>query len=74
MKKVIHAASLFMTLSSGVGLPQAQSIAASLPGYAATLRVSNVAGINAKSFSGVAFHPETHTLSSSTTTMPSSTN
>jgi uncharacterized protein YjiK len=39
-----------------------QSLAASLGGYAAVLRVPSVAGVSAKSFSGVAFHPETRTL------------
>lgn len=39
-----------------------QSIAASLSGYTASLRVPSVAGIQAKSFSGAAFHPVARTL------------
>lgn len=39
-----------------------QSIAASLSRYAAVRSVSSVAGINARSLSGVAFHADTRTL------------
>lgn len=59
---MLRRASLLMALGAAAGLPQAQSIAASLSGYAAVLRVSSVAGISAKSFSGAAFHPDTRTL------------
>jgi uncharacterized protein YjiK len=59
---MIRTATVFMALGAAASLPQAQSIAASLSGYAATLRVSSVSGISAKSFSGVAFHPDTRTL------------
>jgi uncharacterized protein YjiK len=40
----------------------AQSIAARLSEYQASLRVASVAGVTAKSFSGVAFHPGTRSL------------
>lgn len=43
-------------------IAEAQSIAASLSNYQATLKLAAVAGVSAKSFSGVAFHPETRTL------------
>ena len=53
---------LLTALIAAVGLPRAQSIAASLSGYGASLRISSVAGVSAKSFSGAAFHPDTRTL------------
>src|SRR4051812_21297569 len=40
----------------------AQSIAARLAEYQTVARVASVAGVSAKSFSGVAFHPVTRTL------------
>ena len=43
-------------------IAEAQSIAASLSDYQATLRVASVSGVSAVSFSGVAFHAETKTL------------
>lgn len=51
-----------LSLSAGAGLPLAQSPAAALSGYESSLKVTSVAGVSAKSFSGVAFHPETKTL------------
>lgn len=62
LKNLIRTATLLLSLGSTAGLVRAQSIAASLSGFAPTLRVASVAGISAKSFSGVAFHPETRNL------------
>jgi uncharacterized protein YjiK len=54
---------LVLLLSGLFPLPgQAQSLAARLSEYQAALRVASVAGVTAKSFSGVAFHPGTRTL------------
>ncbi len=58
----LRSISLVVYFSIALGLPQAQSLAASLGNYEATLKVGSVAGISAKSFSGVAFHPVTKTL------------
>lgn len=41
---------------------RAQSPAASLSGYKSELKISAVAGVSAKSFSGAAFHPGTKTI------------
>lgn len=41
---------------------RAQSPAASLSGYKPVLKISAVAGVSAKSFSGAAFHPGTKTI------------
>lgn len=59
---MLRGISLLTTLFSATGHPLAQSLAASLSGYSATLRISSVAGVSAKSFSGAAFHPDTRTL------------
>lgn len=45
-----------LALGASAMAARAQSLAASLSGYAATLKVSSVAGVSAKSFSGVALH------------------
>jgi uncharacterized protein YjiK len=62
LKSGIRKAIFLLSLGMAAGLPRAQSIAASLSGYAATLRLTSVAGVSAKSFSGAAFHPDTRTL------------
>jgi uncharacterized protein YjiK len=51
-----------LAFSFGVGHAPAQSPAAALSGYEPALKATSVAGVSAKSFSGVAFHPETKTL------------
>jgi uncharacterized protein YjiK len=51
-----------MSLGLVPGPGRAQSLAARLSDYQAALRVTSVAGVTAKSFSGVAFHPGTRTL------------
>ena len=53
---------VLLSLLAGAGLSLAQSPAAALSGYESSLKVTSVAGVSAKSFSGVAFHPETKTL------------
>lgn len=53
---------MLLLLSIAGGMPHAQSLAASLGNYETTLKVASVAGISAKSFSGVAFHSETRNL------------
>lgn len=58
----MHRALIFILFGATAGIAQPQSIAASLSGYEATLRVANVAGVQAQSFSGVAFNAETRTL------------
>ncbi len=62
LKNLIRTATFLLSLGSAAGLARAQSIAASLSGFTSTLRVTSVAGVSAKSFSGVAFHPETRNL------------
>jgi uncharacterized protein YjiK len=59
---LVRGAFAMLSLAAGAGISWAQSPAASLSGYESTLKVTTVAGVSAKSFSGVAFHPETKTL------------
>ncbi|MEO6097148.1 MAG: SdiA-regulated domain-containing protein [Fibrobacteria bacterium] len=52
----------FLALAAAARTANGQSLASSLGQYRAVTRVTSVAGVSAKSFSGAAFHPVTHTL------------
>jgi uncharacterized protein YjiK len=52
----------FLTLVVAARTANGQSLASSLGQYQAARQVTSVAGVSAKSFSGAAFHPLTHTL------------
>ena len=60
--RFLRKALVSFSLCAAADIAQAQSIAASLSNYEATLKVPSVAGVSASSFSGVAFHTETRTL------------